>query len=1098
MNSIVAWLEQLGLGQHVPAFEANAIDMVIASTLSDVDLRELGVAALGHRKRLLEAIDALPRRPVVGPRAERRYLTVLICDLVESTALSSSHDPEDLASVLGNYQRCAIAAIARFAGFVAQLRGDGVLAYFGYPHAQEDSAERAVRAALALVRDVGKLDVGHGLSLGVRVGIATGPVVVGDISGSGALDRNAVVGETPNLAARLEAASAPGGVVIAAATHRLVSDLFDCVELRPLALKGFSSPMKAWQVVSERAVANRFEAQLARGLTPHLGREAQLEALAAHWHSAQAGAGHLTLVTGEPGIGKSRLVHEFAEQIVADAKLLIKWTGSPHLQNSPLGPVIAHLERAAMFVSDDSPENNRAKLDALVAGLSPGPEGTAAVLASLLSLPAAAQDPPADRDAAQQKRKTLNVVTDLIESQARLRPVLLVCEDLHWFDPTTLDLLKILIERIAALPVLLIATFRCEFVPNWGEPVHATKVKLERLEPGLAARMVEQFAPEHIVIAPELVRRIVERADGIPLFIEELTKAVLESNPDGIEGTPNTSLPIPDSLQDSLVARLERLAPFKEIAQIGAAIGREFSQSLLEAVASIDGVALQAGLDRLVHSDLLQRQSHPSGAVYAFKHALVQDAAYGTLLHTRRRAIHRRIAHALESRFYTTVASQPERLAEHWERADASDQAIRYWSAAGQMAAARSAAVEAESHYRSALRLIARLPQDDARDRLELEIVVKHGGVLRATRGPPGLETGKAFSRARDLCRRTGDTAFLVPSLAGLFGYHFVRAENGPANAVARELLAFGVSTENRLFRMIGHRAVGMVQVHMGKPVEGREQLEQSLSLYDTARDGALAFAYGTDHAQTASSFLALAQWLLGKPDTATAREAWAVAHGSKVNHLYSLVQTAMFRIIVRALARDWNSVASLAQETLDLAVRHSFQLAITLSRFYLAASRSAHGANQGIVDEMRVAARAWGPVNYRPLYMGMIAEAQAAAGNPAQGLLMLTEARAIVSATGERWIEPELCRLSGELMAQLGPYSLDAAEAALREAIEMARQQSTKSWELRTAVSLARLLCRRGHAAEARAVLWPVHDGLTEGIDTPDMRDARSLLGAI
>jgi len=1097
MQSIAAWLDEQGLSAYAAAFEANAIDLAVAARLSDADLRELGVASLGHRKRLLDAIDELRRHARSAPQAERRHVSVMFCDLVDSTALSARFDAEIMATLLKSYQRCCAAAIARFGGFVAQFLGDGIVAYFGYPSAEEHSAERAIRAALALVRDIAALDVGHEVHLQVRVGIATGEVVVGEVSASNAFERIAVVGETPNLAARLENAAAPNHVLIADATQRLVGGLFDFVEVDPLVLKGFHAPIKAWYVLNERVVEDRFAVRRARELTPLLGRDSELDQLVRAWRLAQAGKGNLVLIRGEPGIGKSRLLHELLEKASADPKVLIRWGGSPYSQNSPLGPVIAHLERAAAFVSHEPSERKRAKLDALVAAIPASGREEAAVLAALLSLPATPRDPAPDPDPMRQKRKTLQTIAALIARQAARQPVILVCEDMHWFDPTTLELIAALIERMAELPVLVLATCRTEFVPSWGERTYVATIALERLEPGISSRMIEQLAERTAQLAGEIVSRIVERADGVPLFIEELTKTVLESQADGVRGTDAT-LSIPATLRDSLVARLERLAPDKEIAQIGAAIGREFSLPLLEFVAAVSADTLRVTLERLVRSDLLRRRDSAAGSVYVFKHALIQDAAYGMLLHTRRRAIHRRIAQALETMFAGSVEYQPERLAEHWERADAPERALHYLQLAGQRAAGRSAAVEAESHFRRALRLIERLPQGEERDRMELEISVQQGGALRVIQGPAALETGKAFARARELCRDLGNNTLLVPALSGLYAYHFVRAENDAAGQTAQELMAFAQSSQERSFLMIAHRTMGMVLVHTGDPDEGRRHLEQSLALYNASVDGELASLYGTDHAQTASGFLAKALWLLGLPESAAAREAWASAHAKRVNHLFSTVQAAMFRITVRLFARDWRSAAALAQETRELARQHSMPFALSFTRFCLAACSCADRPDPRAIDEMHAAVKGWGPLNYRPLYLGLIAEAYGKAGNPGAGLDILAEARSVVEATNERCIEPELLRLLGELLLMKKPRDVEAAERAYREAIELAHRQKARSWELRAGMSLATLLGHLGRNAAGREVLAPVYGGFTEGLETRELRDARELLSQL
>ena len=562
MDSVATWLDQLGLGQYATTFEASALDLVAIGRLSDTELKDLGVVALGHRKQLLDAINVLRRQGETprGSGTERRHLTVLFCDIVDSTALSARLDPEDLASLIADYQRCCAAAAQRFDGFVARYVGDGILVYFGYPNAHEDSAERAVRTALAIVQTIGRIENASNIQLQVRLGIATGLVVVGTLPG-GAPERHAVVGETPNLASRLQGIAKPNTVVIAASTHLRVSKLFNCSELPPVSLKGFLAPIKAWQVLGERAHVTRFEARRAAGLIPYFGRVAELNALTECWQSAQAGAGRLILIKGEPGIGKSRLVQELTDRIVANTHYRIDYIGSPISKNSPFGPVIAQLTRAAGFVHDNSPQRKREKIEAMLTAEQEVICATAPILASLLSIPAAPQDPPADTDPQRRKRQVLETLVNRLLNLATRKPVVLVCEDAQWFDPTTRELMDLLVDRSATSSVLVVVTFRPEFVPKWSAWHHAIELTLHPLDGGLAAAMVEEVA-KRTPLPWELVSRIVERSDGNPLYIEELTIAVLESNPnstsDGVVLVDRDPRYAPGSVGRALASRCTR------------------------------------------------------------------------------------------------------------------------------------------------------------------------------------------------------------------------------------------------------------------------------------------------------------------------------------------------------------------------------------------------------------------------------------------------------------------------------------------------------------------------------------------------------------
>src|SRR5262249_47128928 len=718
---------------------------------------------------------------------ERRHLTVMFCDLADSTALSTQLDPEELASLLGNYQSCCREALAPFDVTIARWELDGFLVYSGYPQEHEDSAERAIRAGFAVIQDLSLLGQVLRARLQVRIGIATGPVVVGDLPGRG--ETNAVVGETPNLASRLQQLAEPNTVVIAESTYRLARGLFDCVELAPVKLKGFASPVKAWRVAKKPSVVGRFDARRAAGLTRYHGRATELDALTECWRASQAVAGRVAFIRGEAGLGKSRLAKELSDRLASVPHRQLVWIGSAFFQNSPLSPIIAQLERAAGFSHDDSPQLKREKLDMLL--ISEGDKYGAAgpLLASLLSLPSKPQDPDPDPDPKRRKRQTFDMIVNWIADLATREPVLLVCEDAHWFDHTTLELLDILVERIAAFAVLMVVTSRPEFVPSWSKRHQVTEVALDRLGREVSAAMVADIAKERHTLSQDVLGRIVDRSDGNPLYIEELTREVLESDPASALGRGEPSVSVPDTLKSLLVARLDRASPVREVAQIGSVIGREFSQVLLEAVASMSNADLRRTLDSLVASNLLRRRTSPSGPVYVFKHALVQEAAYETLLHARRREFHRRIAEALETRFPETREAQPELLALHWEHSEVLPTAIKYWRLAGERAAGRSADFEADPHLSRALELAKRLPKGGERDLVELDLSVQHGGVLRVTRGPPAVETGMAFAHARELCVRTGDNALLVPALSGLYAYHFVRAENKQAAETAHELL---------------------------------------------------------------------------------------------------------------------------------------------------------------------------------------------------------------------------------------------------------------------------------------------------------------------
>ncbi len=784
------WLRGLGLAQYEPAFRDNDVDAEVLPRLTADDLRELGVTSIGHRRRLLDAVAVLtegmpkpaamaaaplPNPPPrmgegrVGADAERRQLTVMFCDLVGSTALSTRHDPEDLRELIGGYHRAVAEAVAGFDGFVAKYMGDGVLIYFGYPRAHEDDAERAVRAGLAVIEAVGRLPAREDLR--VRLGISTGLAVVGDLIGEGAAQERGVVGETPNLAARLQALAAPDTVVIAEATRRQLGGLFELADLGPQALAGFAEPQPAWRVIGESGMLSRFEA-LRSGTTPLVGRGEELELLLRRWEQAKTGEGRVVLVAGEPGIGKSRLTAALSEHIEAEPHTRLRYFCSPHHQDSALYPFIAQLERAAGFARDDTLEEQPAKLRALLAPGMPDDDDIA-LLSELLSLPSSAAD--LNLSPQRKREKLFQALLNPLEAEARQRPVLMVFEDAHWIDPTSRELLDLIVDRVRRLPVLLAITFRPEFQPPWAGRAHVASLALNRLGERDGEALVQTLAG-NAALTSDIVAEIVGRTDGVPLFVEELTKAVLESAAQGdrvaaVLGTASlAALAVPATLHASLMARLDRLGPApKEIAQIGAVLGREFAYQLIEPVAQRDERELRAALGQLSDAGLLFCRGTAPHASYLFKHALVQDAAYSTLLRGRRQELHARVAAALEQDFADIVERQPELLAHHLSAAGETERAIDEWLKAGQHATTRLAHLEAIRHFERGLAALAALPEGPARNSREIELQLARGLSWFTANGFEAAEAAEAYTRARELAERRGDPRQLFLAVYGLW-----------------------------------------------------------------------------------------------------------------------------------------------------------------------------------------------------------------------------------------------------------------------------------------------------------------------------------------
>jgi class 3 adenylate cyclase len=856
---IAAWLHGLGLGEYEQAFRDNAIDAAVLPELTAEDLKDLGVALVGHRRKLLAAIAALRNERRQEPpaerreatdtaTAERRQLTVMFCDLVDSTALSTRLDPEDLREIIAAYHGVVAKIIVEADGFISRYMGDGVLVYFGYPQAHEDDAERAVRAGLGAIDAVRRLDV-NSVKLQTRVGIATGLVVVGDLIGEGSAQEQSVVGETPNLAARLQTLAGPDTVVISASTRRLLGTLFEYRDLGAVAVKGIAAPVQAWQVLRPSVVASRFEALRGAALTRLIGREEEIDLLLRRWARAKTGDGQVVLISGEAGLGKSRLTAEFAEHLKSEPHLRLRYFCSPYHQDSALFPFVDQLGRAAGFAREDPPAVRLEKLEAIVACAAP-PGGDMALLADLMSLPACERHPLPDLSPQRKKERTLEALIRHPEGLARQQPLLIVFEDAHWIDPTSRELLELAVEQARGLPILLIVTFRPEFQPPWAGQSQVTMLALNRLDRPDRTALAMQIAGGR-ALPSEVIAQIVDRTDGVPLFIEELTKSVLESGLLREEADRYVldrslrPLAIPASLHDSLMARLDRLAPVRHVAQIGSAIGREFSYALLRAVSRLSDGELGAALARLVASELVFQRGTPPDAVYSFKHVLVQDAAHSSLLRSSRQQLHAQIANALETLSPELMDSQPELLAQHYAEAGLVEKSVAYWHRAGRRSAARSAMAEAAAQFRNGLDQLALLPETPERKRQELEFWSALGTVLFAVKGQAAPETGRAFARARELWEELGSPPGFLRAAYGEAGYHVFRGELDAALRLDESLLRLSRQRDDSAGLVLGHFCFGRDLMFAGRFVSSRSYLEDVLALGDPTTESSLVHQTG-------------------------------------------------------------------------------------------------------------------------------------------------------------------------------------------------------------------------------------------------------------
>jgi class 3 adenylate cyclase len=924
MQQIADWLRKLGLGQYAERFVENDINFAILPRLTDQDLKELGVTSLGHRRQLLLAIEEINKATAPPPSAaeaavapqdsaERRQVTVMFSDLVGSTALSARMDPEDLREVISAYQKYVAETVRRFGGFVAKYMGDGVLIYFGYPQAHEDDAERAVRAGLELIAAVSALKAS--VPLKTRVGVATGMVVVGDLIGTGSAQELAVVGETPNLAARLQSIAEPNMVVIADGTRRLLGNLFQLEDLGAKDLKGIAVRVRAWAAIRPAAVEGRFEALHGTGLTDLVGREEELELLLRRWSRAKIGEGQVVLLSGEPGIGKSRLTAALLEKLAGEPHTRLRYFCSPQHTDSAFFPIIGQMERAAGLAHHDTPQAKLDKLDAVLAQTRT-PKQDVALIADMLSLPNDGRYPALEMTPQQRRQRTLEALTAQLAGLASQRPVLMIFEDVHWTDPTSLEALNRTVDRIKTLPVLLLVTSRPEFIAPWIGQSRVTSLTLNRLGERDIASMIDRVVGNK-VLPPNIRQDIIERTDGIPLFVEEMTKAVLEAEGEGaaaqaVSMVPSPMLAVPASLHASLMARLDRLGPAKEVAQIGAAIGREFSHALLAAVVRKPETELQSALHRLVEAALLFRQGTPPNATYLFKHALVQDAAYGTLLREPRRALHARIADALESQFPEIAESRPELLARHCTEAVLIEKAAGFWGKAGQRSLERSALVEAVEQLTRALRQIATLPATPALRSDEIKLQVTLLNSLFHVKGHAAPETKAAAERAHLLIERAEaigeppeDPLLLYSVLYGFFLQKFIAFNGDAACSLATQFLTLAEQQRATVPAMIGHRLLGTSLLVVGDFAEGLANLDRAFALYDAAAHRPLATRFGQDIGVAILTFRPFALWILGYPATALAEAARPFNAARETGHAPTLMFALSCTTFTHICCRD-------------------------------------------------------------------------------------------------------------------------------------------------------------------------------------------------
>ncbi len=1113
MQDLKTWLKDLGLEKYAGVFERDEIDLDVLATLREADLETIGLP-LGPRRKLLGAIAAMARDS--GPRAttvardeaQRRQLTVMFSDIVGWTTLSGTMDPEELREVMRAYQNLCAQAIRRYDGFLAQFLGDGVLAYFGYPRAHEDDAERAVRAGRDILARLEQLGQPGGQPMRIRVGIASGLVVVGDLVGDTTSEKNAVVGETPNLAARLQAFAGPGEVVIAYATQRLLRGVFDCTDLGFHVIKGIAEPVRICRVDGERTSPSRFDAATGKDSGSFVGRNSEIEMLSERWRVATGGDGQVVLLSGEAGIGKSRICAALRDRIASERHVSLFCQCSVHHTASPLYPVVRQIEFACGFAPGD---DNAARLTKLVellklSGHDRAPD-VVSLMADLLSIPTAGRFPAPEPSVVLRKARTMDALVSMLLGLAASTPVLFIVEDAHWIDPTTVDLIGRTIERLGKARVLMVVTHRPEYLPPWLGQTHVSSLALHRLSREICLQLIASECAGR-VLPNEVVEQIIEKTDGVPLFVEELTKAVLESEllrdtGDRFELTrAPQAFAIPSTLHDALMARLDRLAPVRGIAQVGAAIGREFDYRLIARVLPIGDIQLRQGLLELEQAEMLHRRGEPPDATYMFKHALVQDVAYESLLKARRKTIHGEILAALESDAAERGTTQPELLAHHAAESGQIGKGIDYLQQAGEHALRRGANVEAIKHLRYALAAIATQPASADLKQSELSIQSRLGGANMSVYGWGAPDTQACFERAREIARETGNLPALVSPLIGLWIVHLSCGRIDRSMEVSQELFGVARALGDDGLLLQAHHSAWPLKWQQGNFAQAQEHVDQGVAIYDEVRHADHRILYlNHDPGVCARLFGASMEWMRGYPDAALEQEQHGLAMARRLLHLPTLTTALWQTSEIQILRRDFAAVLSSAQELLRLCA----EARIVEHVPYASIIRAWALAQQGQIEDGRremeaglTLLRAQGRHARTSNLHALGAETSLLAGRYDEGLQRIAVALEIVEGIGERYTEVNIRVIRGHLLLHSTDDGAAKAQAEFARAIALARAQGALSYELHATVALARLLGDNGERLRAHAMLAPVYARFSEGFATPALRDAKTLLDAL
>ena len=1055
--------------------------------------------------------------------AERRHISVMFCDLVGSTELSCQLDPEDLGSVVRSYQDAVGKVVARYDGFIAKYMGDAVIVYFGYPRAHEGAALCAIYTGLEIVEAIQKFDTRQvcekDLTLAVRIGIDTGLVVVGQRIGKGPSEEVMVVGETPNMAARIHALAYPNNIVISQGTKSLAEGVFNFADNGIHKLKGFSEPVQAWRVLGKSVeattgnnrVLTRFEAKLISGLLPMVGREEEVALLKKRWGQAKDGDGQVVLLVGEGGIGKSRIVHSFRESVEGESNNLLMLYCSSYYQNSAFYPVISYLEDSMRFDRNDSPVQKLNKVEAFLSDLNLNVEHFTPLFASLLSVSVSDRYPSFTFSRGQLKKNIIMALVTMFETMSSQRPVIMVVEDTHLIDPSTIELINTLIDDLQSGRIFLILTSRPEVAHHWENYAHVNLLTLSRMSRKEVMGIVKKVT-EGKSLPDEVLDKIINRTDGVPLFVEELTRTLIESGVLQDSGDRFSlsgslqELSIPESLQDSLMARLDNLSQPKQVAQLAAVVGRTFSYDLLAAVSPLDKKDLDDSLAKLVEAVLIYCSGSldTSDLHYEFKHAMVQDVAYQSLLNSTSKQYHKRIAQLLEIQFPETTETAPELLAHHYTEANLYEQAINYWEQAGKKAVGNSANLEAIDHLRKGLKLLETFPDTPKRTEQELQLQITLAVPLTATSGYAASDVEQVYKRAYELCRQIGEDAQHFPALYGMWRYHCLRAEYETALKLGDELITLAENVKDRAFLIASHRALGSTYFYLGQLSKSRLHLDHGIGSSVAEQGSTTPFikeAYDViaPHV-TCRSYKSWVLWLLGYPDQALHESHEAIRIAEEINHPFSVALAGCFAAWLHQFSYDGRRTLEYADAALAISTKNGFPFWIGWAKILRGWALAELGQEEDVIAQMQQGLADWraqGSQLGSAYFRYLSADVFRIKEKSEEGLEALDEAQVLADKTKEHFWDAERFRLKGELQLQLSGTHEDSAESCFQQALDLARQQQMKSLELRAALSLSRLWCKNGKQAEAREMFEPIYSWFTEGFNTADLKEAKGLISS-